>query len=773
MADPIQLGKNGNIGKIDFTKIKAGVKKEELAKNDARLESVFDMVDKNNDGVLNRNELEELQKTLGSLAGEDGNLDNKDVKNFGEQKLSRKDRKAVLEFLNKLDSVTPEDVEKVETKLVDNKQVEVVTFKDGHTEEYYPNGQKITEVAQGNKKTKTTETNGTVTSEVVTENEGEENEIISTTSINNGKKQTVIDNKGDNTTTTINYNGDKKTDEKIVGKNSTTVITYDSEGNPAKEVETKGTTVTTYIYENGQKVLQSVIENKGLDGKETTTTFDSEGNSTQIQNVSNGKITTIKDKDGNVTSNVKTETVNGQELSLQLDKDGNIPGVIVQNGESPAAIAKKFGCSVDELMQLNADQLKGKNQYFEVGSEIKLPNTVGIEKFTKAQEGRKPAETAKAEYARDAQIRRQKAEAQKQKIAQEEAKLKELGLIDHKGAGQKVTGDYWKGNKKTRSVELTKIGNATHGRTICKDKSGKVYVVAHNGVILKETFVKVSAHRQTVVIGNTRYAVGESRQDGHNRKIVYDASGNAHVMSHDNKILKNSYVAQSDYADVVRKDTKTARNATMDTLSEQIDNANEAFEAQMKQDGWAGDVADGVSVIWGSDNRASVVREELAQFKKDIAELKNCKTDSEFKVKFKQKFGIEYNQSAVADYVMHPTSANYKKAFGTNRDIGERVAKYNESQVLGAQVVKTTAEVAIVAGATIATGGLGGVAGVAAVTALTDVAIEGSDRLSSEQGLQAGEMTEILKDAAIDGAVAGATMGVGKVISGGYKVYKA
>ena len=95
MADQISLGKNGNIGKLDLNRIKAGIKKEELAKNDPRLESVFDMVDKNKDGVLDRGELDDLQQTLGNLAGDDGNLEKKEVKNFDGQKLGRKDRKAL------------------------------------------------------------------------------------------------------------------------------------------------------------------------------------------------------------------------------------------------------------------------------------------------------------------------------------------------------------------------------------------------------------------------------------------------------------------------------------------------------------------------------------------------------------------------------------------------------------------------------------------------------------------------------------------------------
>ncbi len=567
MADQISLGKNGNIGKLDLSRIKAGIKKEELAKNDPRLESVFDIVDKNKDGVLDREELDNLQKTLGNLAGEDGILEKKEVKNFDGQKLGRKDRKALLEFLNKLDGVTPENVEKVETKLVEEKLVEVVTYKDGHTEEYYPNGQKISEVVQGNKKTKTTEMNGTVTSEVVTENEGEENEIISTTSIVDGKKQTVINNIGDKTTTTINYNGDKKSDATIKGENSKTVITYDAEGNPAKEVETTGTTEKTYIYQNGQKVLQSVIENKGLECKETTKVYDSEGGYTQTQKVPNGKITTVVDKDGNVTSNVKTETVNGQELSLQLDKDGNIPGIIVQNGESPAAIAKKFGCSVDELMQLNADQLKGKgkNQYFDVGSEIKLPGSVSVEKFNKASEGRKPAEIAKQEYARDAEIRRQKAEAAQAQNKLREAQLKKLGLKDTKGAGETVIAH----TQKQSNIKLKKIGNAGFGRSICETQNGKFYLVSHDGVILKEEYVQ--AHK--AFVNKPKEQRNNTASGLKDVTYVKDEKGN--IWYFDEKTGKA--IVKDDYKQVVKQESTFVANQ-LHTAAKGLGTDNELLE---------------------------------------------------------------------------------------------------------------------------------------------------------------------------------------------------
>jgi hypothetical protein len=543
VSDSISLGKNGNTGKIDFSRIKAGVKKEELVKNDSRLESVFDMVDADGDGTLNRTELDNLEQKISTLAGADSNLTKKEVKHFGEQKLGRKDRKALLEFLNKLDGVTPEDVEKVETKLVDGKQVEVVAFKDGHTEEYYPNGQKISNIVSGNKKIITTEQDGNILSEVVTENEGEENEIISTTSIVNGQKQTIINNKGNKTTSTIIYNDDKKSNETIVGENSTTVITYDEEGNPAKEVETSGTSEKTYIYQNSQKVLQSDIENKGLEGKEITKVYDSEGGYTQTQSVPNGKITTVVDKDGNVTSNVKTETVNGQELSLQLDKDGNIPGVIVQNGESPAAIAKKFGCNVNELIELNTDQLKGngKNQYFDVGTEIKLPNTVGLERFAKANEGRKSAEDAKAEYARDVEIRKQKAEAEKQ----EREYYQKLGVTNFNNKGKKVKADGW-GDK-----EFEIIGDVGYNRQLVK-YDGKLYTRSHDGKILREDYLQ--AHKAFVSKPKTQRNNTVSGM----RDVTYVKDNNGKVWYFDEKTGKA--IVKDDYKKIVKQESAFVAN---------------------------------------------------------------------------------------------------------------------------------------------------------------------------------------------------------------------
>jgi hypothetical protein len=38
------------------------------------------------------------------------------------------------------------------------------------------------------------------------------------------------------------------------------------------------------------------------------------------------------------------------------------------------------------------------------------------------------------------------------------------------------------------------------------------------------------------------------------------------------------------------------------------------------------------------------------------------KGDAQFAATFKKLYGVQYNPNAVADYMSHPTEANYKKA---------------------------------------------------------------------------------------------------------------
>lgn len=823
MAD-LNVWSFGKKSNIDLKKLQAGMKAEQLQSKEEK--SIFNKVDKDGNGVIDADELKAFSEGLDKTT--DGKVSKKEARKFikenglkGEVK-----KKDVLKFLN-ANVKNTENVEDAKVVEQNGQKLVQVTYKDGTKEIINPDksSQLIQSDGNGNKTTKYLDENKKLLKDKVETKDGET--TLSTV---------VTEYAEDGATPT-------KKIETNYQKNSEATTTF-TDGKPETKVEKQGTTTSNYTFDgNGNEVLNSKIENEGIPAKEKRTEYTYSEDGTTTENISepginktttrvrkgdviltehindNGRIADREydekgytekttDDNGNPTTNicnldnkklVQEKTVGEQKYQATYDGQGNTTGIIVQNKESIADIAKKFGVSTDDLMNVNSDKLQGKTKkYFNVGEEIKIPKE--LEADDKALQGRKTADEAKADFAKDEQIRaKQRAIAEQKRAAAKErdAKLrKDLGLTNYAGAGRPVTGDYYNGNKKTRSVTLTKIGNATHGRTIAKDNSGKVYVIAHNGVILKDTWVNVSAHRKTVVVGKGRYAVDGSRGDGHGRTNLIDADGNQCVMSHDNKILKNSYVQKSDKSDVVRKDYKTAQAETLNMLTSQLDNAKAAFNEQMKQDGWAGDVADGISVLWGSENRASKVREDIAEYGKTLKELKGCKTEAEFNKKFKEKFGIAYNKNAIANYMLKPSAANFKKAFGSKQSIGERVAKYNESQQQGAAVVKTGAEVAgaiALTAATVATGGAAGVIAAAAVAGATtmaaDVIAEETDRMKitgqykdadgnivkDNKGVfrDGTDHGEIMKDGLIDGGIAALTLGGSKAFTKAYKVGKA
>lgn len=571
----------------------------------------------------------------------------------------------------------------------------------------------------------------------------------------------------------------------------------ENEGIPAKEKRTK------YTYNENGTTTENIIE-PGLK-RETTRTISDDGIVEDIVDGNGTKTHNIKNKNDKKLTQTKTDA-NGKEYSIKYDGNGNTLGIVVQNGEKLEIIAKKFGVTVEDLKKVNADVLNGKNE-FSVGDEIKIPKEV--EADDKNIQGRKSADEAKAEYKKEQEIKRKKAEqaalrrqqqaaqaaARRAQAAAREAQYKAMGLKNHKGQGKPIVGTY-KGGKKE---EFSIIGEAGYGRHLARSKkSGKVVTIAHDGVILKDSYVQATnlygsgkkikgkIKDKTGKLITKNYVEIPGAKLPHGRKAVVDEKGRTWVMSHDGVILDKNYVAKSNAADVIRTDSKTAQKAAIGMLESELNNAQKAFDAQMNKDGWAADVADGVSNIWGwaqkDGNQAWRVRRDLKTYRSQLNELKAAasKGDAQFRAKFKQIYGVDYNQNAIANYTMHPTEANFKKAFGTKNDIGTRVAKYNESQDAGAAVVKTTAEVGAgiaLAAATVATGGAAGVVASAAVVAGTtmaaDVVVETTDRMSSHNGLQQGDMSEIMQGATTDGAIAGLTFGVGKYAKTVYKAGKA
>lgn len=219
------------------------------------------------------------------------------------------------------------------------------------------------------------------------------------------------------------------------------------------------------------------------------------------------------------------------------------------------------------------------------------------------------------------------------------------------------------------------------------------------------------------------------------------------------------------------------RRETEHTVLHQQKNISQAartsFKQQLDEDGWAGKTADALSVLWGSDNRASKVEADLQAYDNQIKALQQAskKGAIEFNTKFKELYGVNYNPANIAEYEKNPTPENYRKAYGTKNDIHKRVMDYNQSQKDGAAAVKTTVVVAASAAAAVATGGASLVvtAGVAAAsTAAARMAVEVSDLATNnvDGDVNSENLTNIAEQAAVEGVISGVTAGAVKGIGG-------
>ena len=118
--------------------------------------------------------------------------------------------------------------------------------------------------------------------------------------------------------------------------------------------------------------------------------------------------------------------------------------------------------------------------------------------------------------------------------------------------------------------------------------------------------------------------------------------------------LINTYKTKSNIAPEITEEVKNTplaklQETGLDSLNYRKNEAQKAFDSQMKYDGWAGDLADKMSIVWGSNNRAKLVRKDLETFNSQIKQLEMAKTQGEkaFNDKFHEIFGIKYNPEMI------------------------------------------------------------------------------------------------------------------------------
>lgn len=563
----IQLGKGRhNAGLVNTASFKGGIKRDQL--KSAQQQAIFDMVDKDKNGVLDADEMQKFSQQLETAAGNE-KLSKREAGNFLKQNnLKDIDKKEVFQFVNQLVQGS-ENIEKSQVLEENGQKTILITYKDGSQETINPD--KTSQIATTDSQSQTVTTkfydeNKALTKESITQQNGD-SEVTTfadnqpqqkTITLANGTKTTVIDYKdGKEATSTVTEGATISTFEYIDGKPRITKKVIDK-GNGGKAE-------SSYVYNENGSVTETTQEADKrtvtvlLNGKPQEITITEGNKSTHQVYTEDGMIETINDPDNKTEVLTKYNTngqrlaqgkvVDGKQYEVAYDGQGNTTGVVVQNGESIDVLAKKFGCKKEDIINANKELLNGK-KHFNVGDTIKIPREVDADH--KALQNRKTSEEAKAEYARDAQKR---AEAEARRKA-ENAQLKALGLQNRKDAGKTWTKD---------GKKYTVVGNAAYNRKIVKDSKGKIHVFANGGkgVDLKLNYVgadiaNVRAGKKRIVKNGTAYYVeGQRKGDKHGRYNVSDWHGNQYTLSggkkagefDDRTILRNNYVKASDAND--------------------------------------------------------------------------------------------------------------------------------------------------------------------------------------------------------------------------------
>ena len=441
MTNSFTLGKDGNFGNIDFNKLRSGITKKDLGiEGDTILATIFDSIDNADEGEskgngkLERNELIAFINKIRELAGKDTTISESEAKNYelNGEKLG-KNKEDLLTFISKLAELT-KGIKNVSS----NSEAETITYEDGHTEQIFKDGSKIITVKDGNKTTVTKKNSEEQTTEETVEEDGTTTKTEYEENSPNPKKQTITNKDSE---TVILFSDGKKTSQIVTDKQTGEVqeFEFDDKGEPVLKKSTK----------SGEETLYS----GGVPHRKTTTTQTDEG--TRVSRITYDGNNSTEEVSINETIRYQKKVIDGVEYEVHYDENGNTLGVIVQNGESIQAIAKKFGVTLEDLVRANANLLKGRRS-FNVGAEIKIPRRMEADEYSKAQEGRLDKQGAirqfNAEEARrKAEAARRKAEAERRE-AERQAKIGDVIAKGQNGYYITKTSDgnlhYWNPNKK-------------------------------------------------------------------------------------------------------------------------------------------------------------------------------------------------------------------------------------------------------------------------------------------------------------------------------------
>ena len=705
MSD-LRLGKNGS---VNTGNLQGGIKKDEKIKKDKNLEAIFNSVDQNKDGVLDADEIKKFKEDIIGAAGNE-KLSNREAgKYLKEQNLKHLDKKELFKFIEVL-SQSSENI-KDSNYTVDNngKKTIQIQYQDGSVETIKPNGTReiATQGENGETIVKTYKRDAknptsitTTTPDGVTETQNYDDNGILTNVV-------VVNDEGTKTTTKFNEDG-KVTEATTVydGGHPVEVTTFDENGEPDSLTVTDGTTVEEYYYdENGEPVLDVRKENVGIPAKEKITEFEynEDGSVTENVRTASGESVINRKEDGSYTETVKsgntttettfnsnnkrlsqTKTVDGKTYHVKYDGEGNTL-VTVQNGESIEMLAKKFGCTVEEIINANKDDGKvkgGKNPYFLVGDEIKIPRELDAD--DKALQGRKSREeaiegyeefleTKRQEEARRAEEEEQAREAEETRKREEENRVRDEQVKEKRANAQKEGRaiasdlyddiDYNFGTRSTFEKNLARVNKDNIVEVIQAytekspdeslmeaifDEAGRGVKANKEAVTYLFEQLKARALEDGIDIQEAQKAFDKAIKlpHGYANNEDFDVIFNTLIA----KINGKSSLTSAEKTEIKNTDKTVLQKETTEILDNAVVDAEESLKKQLDEDGWAADFWEGLKWLGGSENLDEHVRADIEKVKAQTAQLKACKTPEEFEAKFKELYGVDYDPELVKAY---------------------------------------------------------------------------------------------------------------------------
>ena len=506
----------------DFNTLKGGIKRESIT--DSSLLNIFDKVDNNpKDGILDAKEVSVFQQKVAEAAqgGRDAKLSKREAGKYLEGLGVKVENSALFSFINKLSSEST----KVKSSTVNENGDSVTEYEDGTTETIKKDGTKIVK-----KGTTTTTYKKNADGEYIISEEvfvDPQDGSTTTTTYENGKKATSKkEYPNGNIEDTTYTDGKKSQTVKTLSNGNTETILYGGEEQPQKRTVTKddGKTEEVYEYTNGSSFLTTKKENIGTDQERVTTytknqdgtitekSEDSTGTKEVIKDGSNVIKEVVKNNDGssyekNVDGNVTTETT--------IDKSGNktVKQTVSQGENTVETITdvskNKTRTVLNEngraLSQSYIDARTGKTQSVTYDGN---GNTTGIvvqfgenaqriaNKFGCTKEelleanGKKPGEdfevgetiiVPKEIKANNKYLKNRKSAEAAIRAKQIDTQYRRMGLKNYERSGEKF--EY--GGKTYTVIGTMK----TRARLLVRDSKGNITVASHDNKILKESYV--------------------------------------------------------------------------------------------------------------------------------------------------------------------------------------------------------------------------------------------------------------------------------------------